>query len=171
MIIKHTRVSVIIPVDNSAKFVVEAIQSVQAQTYKDFEIIVADDGSTDTTAEVLATFGNAINILRLPHQGIYATRNEAIRHSGGEFIALIDSDDIWEPNKLQLQVAYMDNHPEFAVVYSYHVNFTEKSEGGVVLPKKLDFEGYIFKDLFTKNGFANSSIIMCRWVFDAVGGV
>jgi len=167
---KNPRVSIIMPVYNGAKFVAQAIQSVLAQDYGDYEIIVADDGSTDNTQEVLRQFGDKVTVLTLAHRGICATRNEAIRASRGEFIALIDSDDLWEPHKLSLQIAYLDEHPEFALAYAYSTNFTDESEGNVNLVKKLDFEGFIFKDLFTKNSFANSTIVMRRPAFDEVGG-
>lgn len=167
---KQPRVSVIIPTYDSASFVAEAIESVLRQSYADYEIIVADDGSTDTTREVLERFGDKITFLNLPHRGICATRNAAITKSRGEFIALLDSDDIWEPDKLELQVAYMDTHPEFALVYSYSTNFTGTEEGSVSLVKKIDFEGFVFTDLFTKGSFANSTILMRRSVFNEVGG-
>lgn len=166
----HPRVSVIIPVYNGAAYVSEAIESVFSQTYHDYEIIVADDGSADNTLEVLKQFGDRIIVLALPHRGVCATRNEAIRQSHGEFIALLDADDIWEPRKLELQVAYLDQHPEFALVYAYSTNFTGNDEGNIVLVKKLDFEGDIFKDIFTKNSFANDTIVMRRSVFDEIGG-
>jgi glycosyltransferase involved in cell wall biosynthesis len=170
MITSSARVSVIIPTYNSAKYIAEALDSVFAQTYTNYEVIVADDGSTDNTVEVLQPYLDRITLLQLQHKGICATRNEAIRQSHGEFIALLDSDDIWEPTKLELQVAYLDQHPEFALVYAYSTNFTNEDEGSVALIKKLDFEGHIFKDLFIKSSFANSTIVMRRSVFDEMGG-
>lgn len=164
------RVSIIIPVYNGTAFVAEAIQSALAQTYQDFEIIVADDGSIDDIEKVLQPYSQKIIYLRFSHRGISATRNAAILQSHGEFIALLDSDDLWEPEKLALQIAYLDAHPEFALVYSYSTNFTDDSEGNVALVRRLDFEGFIFKDLFTINSFANSTIIMRRNVFDEVNG-
>jgi glycosyltransferase involved in cell wall biosynthesis len=170
MITSNSRVSVIIPVFNNAQFIAEAIQSVFDQTYTNYEIIVADDGSTDNTLEVLKRFGDRVTVLALSHQGVCATRNEAINQSHGEFIALLDADDLWESRKLERQVAYLDQHPEFALVYAYSTNFTGKNEGNVALVKKLDFEGDIFKDIFTKNSFANSTIVMRRSVFDEMDG-
>lgn len=163
-------VSVIIPVFNGAKYVGQAIYSALGQTYDNYEIIVADDGSTDDTAAVLNQFGDKITVLRLNHAGICATRNAAIRESNGEFIALLDCDDLWEPEKLQKQMAYFKAHPELALVYSYSTNFTNETEGDVALVKKIDFEGNIFKDIFFKNSFANSTIVMRREAFDTVGG-
>lgn len=168
--VQHPRVSVIIPTYNNEAFIEQAILSVFAQTYDDYEIIVGDDGSTDHTQKLLKQFGEKITVLTLPHRGICATRNEAIRKSHGELIALLDSDDIWEPDKLKLQVDYIDKHTKFAVIYSYSTNFTDASDTNRSLPKRIDFEGYIFKDLFTKTGFANSTIILRRSVFDEVGG-
>jgi glycosyltransferase involved in cell wall biosynthesis len=164
------RVSVIIPVYNGAAFIGEALESVFAQTYTDYEVIVTDDGSTDNTLEVLASFADRITVLKLNHTGVCAARNAAIAASRGELIALIDSDDLWEPHKLELQVTYLDAHPDTALVYSYSTNFTGQDEGNVALIKKVDFEGFIFKELFTKNSFANSTIVLRRSVFDEMGG-
>lgn len=163
-------VSVIIPVFNDATYVGQAITSALNQTYKNYEIIVANDGSTDATADILDSFGSKITVLNLDHSGICASRNAAIRKSRGEFIALLDSDDLWEPEKLQKQIDYFNKHPEFALVYCYNINFTDETEDSVAIVKKVDFEGFIFKDLFFKNGFANSTIIIRRDAFDAVGG-
>lgn len=167
---KHPRVSVIIPAHNSEKYINESLQSVFDQTYTDYEIIVADDGSTDATPDILATYGNTVQSLQLDHGGVSAARNAAIQHSQGELIALLDSDDMWEPNKLETQVAYMDAHPEFALTYTYSTNFTQKDTGTVSLLRTMDFEGYIFKDLFTKGNPATPTVIMRRAAFDTVGG-
>jgi glycosyltransferase involved in cell wall biosynthesis len=168
---KHPRVSVIIPVYNGSQYLAEAVESVLAQTYTDYEIIVADDGSTtDSPRGALEKFGDKVTLLEFPHRGICATRNEAIQKSQGELIALLDSDDLWLPNKLELQVAYLDEHPEYALVYSYSTNFTNESKDEVALVKKVDFEGWTFVDLFTKNSFGNSTIVMRRAAFDEVGG-
>jgi glycosyltransferase involved in cell wall biosynthesis len=167
----YPRVSVIIPVYNGAAFVVKAIESVFNQTYRSYEIIVADDGSTDSTLDVLQNFGNRITVLELPHRGISTTRNKAINSSHGEFIALLDSDDIWESEKLELQVTFLDSHPDYALVYSYHTNFTDNNEDSVAQVKKLDLQGYVFKNLLTKTASpANSTIMVRRHVFNEAGG-
>ena len=170
MLDRQPQVSVIIPVYNGSKYIRAAVDSALAQDFKDFEIIVADDGSTDDTLSLLESYGNKIRVLKFEHKGISATRNAAIARSGGEYIALLDSDDLWEPKKLGLQVGYLDKHPDCALVYSYSSNFTNKDEGGVSVVMKIDLEGHCFKDMFLKGGLVNSTIMYRRSVFDAVGG-
>lgn len=106
------RISVIIPTYNRAHCVGEAIKSVLDQTYKNFEIIVVDDGSTDNTEEVLATFGDKIRVIRQENRGVSAARNAGIREARGEWLAFLDSDDLWLPDKLAIQIAGLHRYPE-----------------------------------------------------------
>ncbi len=115
---KKPRVSVVIPTYNREKLVQVAIQSVLQQTYRDLEIIVCDDGSTDNTAEVVksiqASSGLSIVIDVLPYNlGVSAARNRAIYLARGELIAFLDSDDSWKPEKLEKQVNFLDNNSEY----------------------------------------------------------
>jgi len=98
-------VSVIIPAFNGAEFVAAAIESALAQTYADTEVITIDDGSTDETAAVLERFGSRIRVIRQPNRGLAAARNAGIALAGGEYVALLDADDTWEPAFLELAVA------------------------------------------------------------------
>ncbi len=95
-------VSVIIPAYNCSVYLPEAIESVLTQTYTDIEIIVVDDGSTDDTPEVVAPYLDRIRYIRQSNKGLPAARNTGIRASGGEFVALLDGDDSWLPEKLAL---------------------------------------------------------------------
>ena len=167
---ERPKVSVIIPVYNGSTCIREAVDSALAQDFKNFEVVVADDGSTDDTASLLLSYGDKIRVLKFEHRGISATRNAAIAVSLGEYIALLDSDDLWEPEKLGLQVAYLNEHDDCGLVYSYSSNFTNKDEGAVSVIMKTDFEGLCFKDMFLKGGLVNSTIMYRRGVFDSVGG-
>jgi glycosyltransferase involved in cell wall biosynthesis len=104
-------VSVIIPTYNRAALVQEALASVQAQTYRDYEIVVVDDGSTDDTREVLCA-NREIRVLRHPHRrGVSAARNTGISAARGPWLAFLDSDDLWLPDKLARQMAYLTTRP------------------------------------------------------------
>lgn len=105
-------VSVIIPTYNRQAYVREAIESVLSQTYSPFELLVVDDGSTDNTPALLKAYQERINVLRQANRGVSAARNTGIRSARGAFIALLDSDDYWRPDKLALQMDWFDAHPE-----------------------------------------------------------
>ena len=105
-------VSVIIPTYNRAALVAEALASVQAQTYRDFEIVVVDDGGTDSTWEALSAC-REIRVLRHPHRrGVSAARNTGIEASRGQWLAFLDSDDLWLPDKLARQISWLEGQPE-----------------------------------------------------------
>ena len=113
------KVSVIIPAYNASKFIREAINSVLNQTYKDYEIIVVDgrDGSTDNTREIVAEYGDAVRYFRQEDRGLSDARNKGILNSKGEYIAFLDSDDLWSENKLALQVEFLDSHRDVGLVF------------------------------------------------------
>lgn len=114
---KSDLVSVVIPAYNAAQYIRQAIESVLAQTYRDFEIIVVDDGSSDDTPSIARQFGAAIRYIRQPNRGLSAARNTAIKHACGAVIALLDSDDLWDPEFLEKMMRLLNNHPEVAGVY------------------------------------------------------
>ncbi len=111
------RVSVVIPTYDRADRVQEAVDSVLAQTYRDFEIVVVDDGSTDETGRALARYGDRIRYLWQHNRGAGAARNAGIAASGGELIAFLDSDDLYLPQRLEVAVAVLDAHPSFGANY------------------------------------------------------
>ncbi len=112
------RISVIIPTFNCARFLGRAIDSALAQTYRDYEVIVVDDGSTDETQSVVAQFGGKIRYLYQPNKGASSARNLALSKATGELIAYLDSDDMWYPQKLERQAAFLDTHSECGLVHS-----------------------------------------------------
>jgi len=119
------RISVIIPTYNSAHYICEAIDSVLSQTYKDYEIIVVDDGSKDNTKEVLKEYSEKIVYVYQDNAGVNAARTRGLKEAKGEYIALIDADDKWLPDKLREQVEFMDGSPEINLVFSDFYNFNE----------------------------------------------
>ena len=114
-------VSVVIPAYNCADLLAEAVESVRAQTYTDYEVIVVDDGSTDETpqvAERLAADWPCMRAIRAEHKGLAAARNRAIASMRGQWIALLDADDLWKPDKLQRCMGFLAEHPELSIVYT-----------------------------------------------------
>lgn len=105
-------VSVIIPTFNRNGMLKDAVDSVLEQDYGNTELIVVDDGSTDTTIQMLSAYQDRLRLLRQENRGVSAARNAGIRAAAGTLIALLDSDDLWLPGKLRAQVDYFDAHPE-----------------------------------------------------------
>ena len=112
------QVSVIIPVHNGASTIGRALESVFDQTFSDYEIVICDDGSTDDTLAVLAKYGDKLRVVRQANGGPSAARNAAVAASRGELLALIDRDDRWLPNKLELAVNAMRADAGAALLYS-----------------------------------------------------
>jgi hypothetical protein len=111
------RVSVIIPVFNAARTLEQAIESVRAQTFTDFEIVAIDDGSTDGSADLLRRYGNAIKILEQKNRGPSAARNLGIANSTGEYLGFLDADDWWKPELLATMVAALERDPQSVMAY------------------------------------------------------
>jgi glycosyltransferase involved in cell wall biosynthesis len=122
------RVSVVIPVYNGAGTIGRALQSVFEQTFTDYEVVVVDDGSTDRTHAVVKQYGDRVRLVEQPNRGQSAARNNGVRHSSGEFLALLDADDEWLPRKLELTVAAMLADPDAALVYSDIIVVNEAGE-------------------------------------------
>ncbi len=163
------KVSVIIPAFNSAPFIAETIQSVLAQTYGNFEIIVVDDGSTDTTLDVLNEFGNQITVLTKANGGPASARNLAIRNASGKYIAFLDADDLWTPEKLAEQVAFLEAHPEVGLTYAEALMFDEVG-GEKQIRGKIGFTGETsFCHLLLGDHIPNSTVLMRRNCVDTIG--
>jgi glycosyltransferase involved in cell wall biosynthesis len=112
-------VSVIIPVFNGERFLAEAIESVLAQAYHPLEIIVIDDGSTDSTAEIAHRFADQISYIRQPNRGPAAARNAGLRRAQGDLIGFLDADDLWTPDKLASQEAAFTKSPSVKIVLGH----------------------------------------------------
>ena len=115
------KVSVLIPVYNAEDFIAETISAVLAQTFQDFELILLDDNSSDNTQKVVASFNDDRIIYRRNEQnlGISENRNKLVEMARGEYVAVLDHDDICLPERLSVQVAFLDSHPEIAMVGSW----------------------------------------------------
>ena len=119
-------VSIIIPSYNARPWVCEAVDSVLAQTYPDYEIIVVDDGSTDGSGELLRQrYGKQIRYVYQVNRGLSGARNTGLDHADGAYIQFLDADDLLLPEKLERQVAFLEDHPEIGIVYSGCLCFYE----------------------------------------------
>jgi glycosyltransferase involved in cell wall biosynthesis len=111
-------ITAIIPVWNGAHFLPRAVASIRAQTYAPSEIVVVDDGSTDDTARVAAHMPG-VRLLSMPHRGLVETRRTGLQAAQGEFIAFLDADDWWSPDKLALQVSHLQSYPNTMIVLGH----------------------------------------------------
>lgn len=116
-------VSIVICAYNAAPFLAETLESVFAQTYQDYEILVVNDGSTDNTDQVITPYLDRLTYLKQPNSGPGAARNTAFRHARGRYIALLDSDDQWLPSYLATMLARLDAEPEIDVLYPNAILF------------------------------------------------
>jgi glycosyltransferase involved in cell wall biosynthesis len=154
------KVSVIIPTYNRANLIGRAIDSVLAQTYKDYEIIVVDAGSSDGTKEALAPYQGKIHYIYQSTSGISLTRNRGIQEAKGIYIAFLDSDDYWAPEKLELQVKVLDANPKVGIVYGRLPIVNE--EGKVLGMKPAGISGRNFKELLEVWGDLPTTSVMTR---------
>jgi glycosyltransferase involved in cell wall biosynthesis len=119
------KVSVLIPTYNRRDYVVAAIESVLAQDFTDHEVIVVDDGSTDGTVDLLQPYANTIRVIRTSNQGPALARNVGMQAARGDYIAYLDSDDLYYPCKLGLQTALLDARPDIGMVYTEFSGFSD----------------------------------------------
>ncbi|MDJ0875222.1 MAG: glycosyltransferase, partial [Desulfobacterales bacterium] len=159
----------IIPTYNRGWILEEAVDSVLAQTYTDFELIVVDDGSTDDTRALLQPFGQRIAYVHQDNQGVSAARNTGLRLARGELIALLDSDDLWKPAKLARQVAFFHAQPEAQICQTEEVWIRR---GRRVNPKNRHRKasGWIFEPSLALCLVSPSAVMLRRGLMDAMGG-
>lgn len=167
------RVSVVIPTYNCAKFLGQAIDSALKQTYRDFEIIVVDDGSTDGTRALVAVYEESVRYVYQSNQGASAARNAALSRSNGEFIAYLDADDLWRPDKLSRQVEFLDAHPNCGLV---HTEVSVIDEQDTVLhacfnqdTKRPIPHGQCVRDLLLRSHIQTLTVLERRTAFDDAG--
>jgi len=164
-------VSIILPTYNCASFLPHSIGTILSQTYNSYEIIVIDDGSTDNTKEVLYPFMQRIKYIRLEHnKGLPTARNTGIQSAQGKYIAFIDADDLWIPEKLRTDIEYFETHPEVSMVYSKHINIDEKGNDLNGNTKNKLPSGNIFTQLFSEQNFIiTSSVVVRKEIFETTG--
>ena len=173
MTLNKPRVSVIIPVYNGECYFARTIESVLAQTYSAMEIVVVDDGSRDSSQDVVARYLNHTNVRLIAQEnaGVAAARNTGIRVAAGEYIALVDQDDLWLTDKLARQVEYLDEHPEIALVHS-KIHFID--EAGERIPDPdwawvAPTFGQVLPELVKRNSICTCTVLMRKRALEQAG--
>jgi len=158
-------VSVIIPAYNASRWIGMTLDSVLAQTISDFEVIVIDDGSTDESPAIIGEFVNRdprIRLLRIPNSGVGAARNAGIAAASGEFIAPLDADDTWEPEKLEKQVRCLREAGEDAAMVYCGSRFIDEEGGFLMDYPPYDVQGDVRGPLILRNFIGNASVPVFR---------
>ena len=180
----HIQITVVIPLYNKQNSIVATLQSVLAQTYQNFEIVIVDDGSTDNSAQVVEELisahpqplpkGKGVRLVRKANGGVCSARNRGIQEAKYDYIALLDGDDLWDEHYLEEQVKLIQDFPEAMM---WGINFAEISNGQLIrtLPTGLPegYRGYI-ENYFQIPGrisdlYCSSSVVIKKKVFDKVG--
>ncbi len=167
------RVSIVIPTFNCDRFIRRTVDSALAQTYRDFEVIVVDDGSTDGTRSIISEYGDSVRYIFQSNQGASAARNTALENASGEFIAYLDADDLWVPNKLARQIEYLDAHPDCGLV---HTEVAVVDEQGAVLHARFNLDtqrsvpqGACLRELLQRSHIQTLTVMERRCAFDRAG--
>ena len=169
---KNPKISVIMAVYNEEKYIREAIESILNQTFRDFEFIIVDDGSTDNTPKILEEYAkkdSRIRILRNEKNiGLTKSLNKAIKQAKGEYIARMDADDIAMKERLEKQLDFMEKNPDVGLVGTsfYFINEEGKILGKNIYPTK---DEDLRRILIKNNTFCHPSIMIRKEVFDKIG--
>jgi glycosyltransferase involved in cell wall biosynthesis len=168
---ERPRVSVIIPAYNAARTIEQTLVSVFSQTFREFEVIVVDDGSTDDTPSILARRPDRLRVLRKGNEGRpAAARNLGVKAARGEYLAFLDADDTWHADKLALQVAALDRDPAVGLVYTADATINARGDIVSVNPCPPGARGHIYDVLRVHNVMVGSSVVVRREAFDQAGG-
>lgn len=175
------RVSVIIPTHDGARYIGETLDSVLAQTYRDFEVVVVDDGSHDRTRDIVAGYGAPVRLITQPNSGVCAARNRGLSEARGTLICLLDHDDYWFPDKLATQVACMDRHVDVGVVFAAFLPWHAGADGRFPEPGAFvrteppeavnaRFSGWIYHEFLLDCWMLTSTAMFRAEVFERCGG-
>lgn len=173
---KPPAVSVVIATYNRARYLPETIESVLRQRFRDFELIVVDDGSTDNTRRLLESYGGAIRFIYQDNRGPSAARNLGIRHARGRWISIQDSDDLCAPEHLEYLVAAVERHPNCGMIFANGAYLEGPEHNrGTIIPKeksrRLGQKGVSLADLFDKSIVRLQASLISRECLQAIGGL
>lgn len=158
---KHPLVSVIVPVHNGGRYLRAALESVLAQTYQPFEVIVVDDGSVDDSGVIAQSFSD-VRYIHQANQGVATARNNGLEVARGEFFAFLDQDDLWTPAKLKLQIAHLLSHPDLGYTLTQQQFFLDP---GATIP------AWFRKELLAEvhTGWVLGTLVVRRTAFEQIG--
>jgi len=168
-------VSIVIPAYNAAAYLKETVDSVLASTFQDFEVVIVNDGSNDGTCDVARSIADPrVRLISHTNKGMSASRNIAIASGNSEFIALLDADDIWHPEKLALQVNTLTQHPDYDICYSEFQAWGGELDENFRAPIETseiskDLSGWIYPKMIMTNYALPSTLLFRRAVWDALG--
>ncbi|MCG5510352.1 glycosyltransferase [Ectothiorhodospira lacustris] len=171
------------PSYNTGAYIQEAIESVLDQDYPNIELIIVDDGSTDETIDLLKSYGDRITLITQENQGAAAARNAGMAAAAGEYIAFLDSDDIWLPGKLSLQIQHLERHPNISMVYARWQVWKPDTEGR--FPAALSYistptmgqpasivpdrSGWLYNRLLFSSLLHTITVVFRRTLIDTIG--
>jgi len=162
-------VSVVIPAFNSERYIAECIDSVLNQTYQNIEIIIIDDGSTDNTVNIISKYkSDKIKLFNQKNSGPGAARNYGVKQASGMWVAFIDADDIWLPDKILKQLNHCSKHVWSHTDLFFHGNTYPKYTKTTELTSK--HSGFILKHLLVENSIGTSSVLLNKEIFLEFGG-
>lgn len=163
------KVSINLCVYNGENYLREALESIVAQTYKDWELVIINDGSTDSTESIIKEYinkGYPIIYHYQKNHGLGYSRNEAFKRSQGEFIAFIDHDDLWLPEKLSKQVLTFENNPEVGFLYSNFFMMDQEKGKKYLAYRKLQPSGFVFEHFLHRYSVGILTVLIRKKVFD-----
>lgn len=163
-------VSIIMPVYNGAEYIESTLMSALAQTFTDFELVIVDDGSTDNTSDIVKNISDPrIKYHYQPNQGAYAARNTAMEIAKAKYLAFLDADDLWIPEKLELQMKEMRKNPDVGIVYGW-VEYIDE-HNNFIGQKQYNIKDNFYENMLLANYIDNGSMPLIRKeCFDTVGG-
>lgn len=167
-------VTVIIPTFNVAEYIGDALESLRTQTFRDFEVVIIDDCSTDNTVAIAESFSDAFPLSIIKSEknvGAATARNIGLAASSGEWVTLLDADDTWMPEKLERQIELVRNHQDISIVFTNGYQFDESGDLRLFYRKPENMpSGDVFPIMLRRNCFYASSVMIRRTNLDAAGG-
>lgn len=169
----RSRISILMPVYKGERFIAQSIDSVLAQSYPDIELIIINDGSPDNSAAVIQPYlaDPRVKYIEQQNAGVAAARNAGIRAAAGEYIAVLDQDDLWLPDKLARQLEYLDEHPEIALVHS-NIHFIDDVGERIPDPEWAWVAptcGQVLPEMVQRNSICTCTVLMRKRALEQAG--